>query len=260
MAGKIDMAGFDRAGPLPARVESVIVRVATHAGLQPQASNSCDALSHLAEGIFLHPEDGPRRQLLHHAKGDIGLAHDLIGTVFPRVARRLEEGWNHDRLSFAEVTIAATRLQDAVRNLGARHAPSRGPASLVMIVPAWEQHTLPAFLASEHMRRLGVPVRLLSGVRTDELLALTARAAPDAILVSAGSYRSVARMPDLFTALRRAIPRAVPIVLGGPAMEANFAECHRAGADLATSNLGEALRYCDLDVPVRIHKGTLCDV
>ncbi|TFL19318.1 hypothetical protein [Jannaschia formosa] len=216
-------------------------------------ASAVDGFVPVAERVVLHPDETPRRALLAEAAADPRLAVLLLGTVFPRVARLLEEGWNTDRLSFVDVTIAAARLQDAVRVLGQFTLPARTDA-LVMVVPPWEQHTLPASLAAARLRRKGVPIRLIQAISVPQMLPLIARCGPAGVLISVGSYRSAGKLRPLIGALRSHVPRALPIVVGGPAMESDAAVCRRSGADLATNDLDAALSFCELaldDVAVR---------
>ncbi|PWJ21710.1 hypothetical protein [Jannaschia seohaensis] len=204
-----------------------------------------DAFTPMAERIFLHPDETPRRTLLAAGEANARLGETLLGAIFPRVAALLEEGWNTDRLSFVDVTIAATRLQDAVRQLGRFVLPVQADA-LVMIVPPWEQHGLPPSLAASRLRRMGMPTRLVSGLPARQMLALIARTGPSGVLISVGSHRSAAKLRPLIGALRHQLQRVLPIVVGGPAMEADSALCRLSGADLATNDLAEALSFCDL--------------
>ena len=207
-----------------------------------------EGLIPVTERVFLHEEEGPRRALLEEARKSRPLADVLIARVFPGVARLLDSGWADDRLSFVDVTIAATRLQDAVRTLGRFHLPAPDLATLLMIVPHWEQHSLPATFAAEHLRSIGAPTRLLSGLCTTEIVGHARRSGPSAILLSAGSYRSVGRLPDLIRALRKDVPRAIPIIVGGPAMSRDAEALKRTGADLATNNIVEALKFSGFDL------------
>lgn len=204
-----------------------------------------DGFVPMAERIFLHSEEAPRRALIDAARREARLTALLVEDVFPKVARLLEEGWNTDRLSFVDVTIAATRLQDAVRALGRFVLPPAETRAVMLIVPPWEQHTLPGVFAADRLRRMGAPARLLSGLSVPQLLPLIARTGPAGVLLSVGSHRSAARLRPMIGALRAQVPRPIPIVVGGPAMEADAATCRCSGADMATDDLLAALSFCD---------------
>ncbi|MGB3408780.1 MAG: hypothetical protein WBA67_14945 [Jannaschia sp.] len=206
------------------------------------------------ERVFLSSDDTPRRILMEEARQNMRLSDLLVGRIFPDVARLLETGWNSDRLSFVDVTIAATRLQDFVRSMGRFSLPSADAKSVVMVVPPWEQHSLPAVFAAEQLRTMGAPTRLMSGVGARELVSLINRVVPSAIMISVASYRSLARAPELVESLRRGVPHAIPIVIGGPAHPDDPSGYLNVGADFATNDLGEALKFCNFDLSDTVHE------
>ncbi len=204
-----------------------------------------DSLIPLAEHIFLEDDDAPRRALLDAARRNRRLSDILLDRVLPGVARRIGTAWEDDSMSFVDVTIVSTRVQDAVRLLGRFALPASDADSLMVIVPRWEQHTLPAAFLSDRFRKLGAPTRLVGGLAVPELARAIARAAPSALMITSGSYWSLDLMRDLIRDLRRAVPRAIPIVVGGPALHMDETGGRSVGADLATNDLLAALRYCD---------------
>lgn len=198
------------------------------------------------ERLFLDSDEAARRDLLQIARADAALRMRLLDYLLPVIALRLESGWNDDRLSFVDVTIAAARIQDAVRRLGHFALPPAEKPAVALIVPAWEQHSLATSFAAEEMRRLGAPVRLISGLPGRAIPAALERFPASALMFSVGSGASAARLPELVTHLRRAVPRALPFVVGGPAFTADPAIGRRARADLATNSVSEALNFCDI--------------
>jgi hypothetical protein len=201
----------------------------------------------VARRIFLHADEAPRRDLLRRARGDTIVANTLLSSIIPLIAARLGEDWIDDSLSFVDVTIAATRLQDAVRVLA---PPIRGGdgRSLAVIVPPWEQHGLPAALLGAQLRRMRIDARVISGLGITAIATLLNRTPPDAVLVSVASHRSAKRLPDLTSALRTAWAACRPIVVGGPAVAAGLVTRAQCGADLVTADPGEALRFCGFDL------------
>ncbi|MEM7642727.1 MAG: hypothetical protein AAF366_09375 [Pseudomonadota bacterium] len=209
----------------------------------------------LTEQIFLHDDEAPRRALLARGQHDPAFAARLMANILPQVARRLETGWGEDRLSFVDVTIAAARLQDAVRIFGRIALPSPEAASVALIVPPWEQHTLAAAFAAQAMRDLGAHVRIVTGPSTGVIASILARAPIQAIMVSISGEAARERAPDLLASLRQATSRALPIVVGGAAaIDATESLCPR-GADLMTNNFSKALGFCK--IPLSPLKGEL---
>ncbi|WP_298437920.1 hypothetical protein [uncultured Jannaschia sp.] len=204
------------------------------------------ALVELGERIFLHEEDVPRRALIAQARSDVRLSGWMLTDILPAIALRLEDGWNHDRLSFVDVTIAAARIQDGVRRLGRIALPPAEMPAVAMIVPVWEQHALAATFAAEEMRRLGAPVRLVAGTAVRDIPALLERFPAAALMISSSSGRAAARVPELIRDLRRHVRRALPVVVGGAALITDPDLGVRAGGDLGTNSAADALAFCDL--------------
>lgn len=200
----------------------------------------------LAERIFLHDEETPRRALLDRGLGDLDFASRLTANIFPNVAKRLEDGWGNDRLSFVDVTIAAARIQDALRILGRITLPPAETSAIALVVPPWEQHTLAATFAAQAMRDMGAHVRMLTGGKTEVICAMLARVPMQAIMVSISGEASRERAPDLLAALRKAAPVAAPVIVGGAiAGDSSGSVCPR-GADLMTNDFAEALGFCKI--------------
>ncbi|WGH80259.1 hypothetical protein [Jannaschia ovalis] len=221
-----------------------VLRLAGVAPVEPAADS---ALVVLGERVFLHSEDFARRALLDLARGDAILRVAMLTRVLPAITRRLESGWNDDRLSFVDVTIAAARIQDAVRRLGHFALPPAEKPAIALIVPHWEQHSLAAVFAAEEMRRMGAPVRLISGVEGRRIPAMIERFPAAALMVSVGSGHSAARLTDLVRLLRRDVQRALPVVVGGPAVAQDRGIGQRLRADLTTNSVAEALSFCDME-------------
>ncbi|MEM8823264.1 MAG: hypothetical protein AAGF30_06610 [Pseudomonadota bacterium] len=200
----------------------------------------------LVEKVVLHDDEAPRRALLARGKSDPVFAARLLTDILPNVARRLDSGWAEDRLSFVDVTIAAARVQDALRVLGRVTLPTPEANAIALIVPSWEQHTLAAAFAAQAMRDMGAQVRIITGPTITTIAAIVARAPVQAIMVSVSGEAALDRTPDFLTKLKKAMPLALPVVVGGAvAEEKGAARCPR-GADLMTNDFGEALGFCKI--------------
>lgn len=130
-------------------------------------------------------------------------------------ARRLGTLWEEDRLSFAEVALAANRLFSILRSLAHRPTPKADTRFAVFTVPPGEEHVLGVTMAAERARGAGWDVALILGLPHDGLVARIAEAAPDVIGMSLSSPRGVLPLTRLVVALRVAAP-ASPIVVSGP--------------------------------------------
>jgi MerR family transcriptional regulator, light-induced transcriptional regulator len=145
-----------------------------------------------------------------------GLSFDaLCETRLAPAARRLGTLWEEDRLSFAEVTLAANRLFSVLRSLAHRPTPRADTRFAVFTVPPGEEHVLGVTMAAERARGAGWDVALMLGLPHDQLVARIADAAPDVIGLSVSSPRGLLPLTRLVVALRIAAP-ASPIVVSGP--------------------------------------------
>lgn len=177
-------------------------------------------------------------------------AADIIETVVPNTARYLGELWAHDKLSFAEVTIGAARLQETVRAIGDRNIACNQEMTrpcILLIVPRLEQHTLGIFVLAEQFRRLGVLVHLTLGSNPAEIVRLTRKHKFAMVGISASSRRTLASVTELVKTIRSGILRVTPIIVGGPVTSLDVDLKALTGADHATSDAQEALSLCGIE-------------
>lgn len=177
-------------------------------------------------------------------------AKDVIESVVPDTARYMGELWAHDKLSFADVTIGAARLQETVRAIGDRQVDSNQVQecpSILLIVPRVEQHTLGVFVLAEQFRRLGVLVHLTLGNNPAEIVRLTRKHRFAMVGISASSRRTLASVRDLVKTIKSGILRVTPITVGGPVTSLDIDIKALTGADHATSDAEEALSLCGIE-------------
>lgn len=200
----------------------------------------CDAL--LASDSYLR----------HAVVADLiseGVTTDQIFDEYvPLTASLLGEKWVDDKLSFADVTIGASRLQELARSLGGRYEPV-GPTiplgrSALMVVPSFEQHTLGAFIAAGQLRRHGLWMHLALGVEGDDLLRIAHAQNFAMIGISASSMRHVEQIRGLVERLAEDGGVDAPVVLGGALLAQDIDLCAATGVDLATTNIREVVDFC----------------
>lgn len=147
---------------------------------------------------------------------EAGVSFDtLCETRLAPAARRLGAMWEEDRLSFADVSLAANRLFGLLRTLAHRPAPRTDARFAVFAAPPGEEHVLGVSMAAERARGLGWDVALLVGLGHDALVARIAEMIPDVIGLSLASERSLLPLTRLVVALRVVAP-AAPVVVCGP--------------------------------------------
>ncbi len=90
-------------------------------------------------------------------QGGLSLEEVYVDLMIP-TARRLGDDWNEDVISFTDVTIGLSRLQQVVRTLGhsipARDADEDAPSAYFVPAPN-EQHAFGLFILEDYFRRAG---------------------------------------------------------------------------------------------------------
>lgn len=184
---------------------------------------------------------------------------EMIDCYIPEAANRLGKAWCEDGLGFADVTIGSARLQGLVRELSARlPTPDaiRDQSGVAVVVLADSYHTLGAMILTTQLRRLGISVRLLLGVSQDEVLSELEIDKFDAVMISASHSESLDKLGKLVKKIRRQTRRNTPIVIGGPVLALSSDVLAVTGADVATSDVYEAVRACRLKIS-RVKSTTL---
>lgn len=177
---------------------------------------------------------------------------ELAGYYIPEVARQLGEAWCTDMMDFANVTIGSARLQGLLRTLGPEWCgedlleDANSPKCLVL-VPEDAQHTLGALIMAGQLRRKGLAVTLEIGKPFDELTEMLAANTYDVIMISASARESLDVVRSLVQKLSR-MHGDGPVIVGGSVITLAEDVASLTGADLATSDLDEALEFCGFDI------------
>jgi methylmalonyl-CoA mutase cobalamin-binding subunit len=145
------------------------------------------------------------------------------------------------------------RLQAILREIGrdwsADHdpLPVRGEATVLLIIPESEQHTLGAMVLMGMLRRRGVSVAFRIAPSVADLQALLAGSSFDAALVSVGQASGVAPCRVLVRALRDLTQGRLPIAVGGAVLGIVQDVQEETGADLASNDLGAVMQALGLE-------------
>ena len=174
---------------------------------------------------------------------------DLFDHYIPEIARRLGQEWLEDSLGFADVTIGCARLQSLLRDLGHETDETwraKRASGVVLIVFGDNYHTLGAMVFATQLRRLGVSTRLLVGLTQEAALAELEQDRYDAVFISASDGESLVKLGKFVEKIRKQTNRNTPIVVGGPVIGMPVDVKALTGADVATSDVIEAVRECRL--------------
>lgn len=170
----------------------------------------------------------------------------------PEAARRLGEMWISDRASFVDVTLGAARLQALFRAAGDGSGATMLGRSIplgqeiLMVIPAFEQHSLGAFVAADTFRRHGVWVRMAIGMEAAELAQLLREGRFAAVGLSLSTRKSVESAGELIEYLRNKLGSLPPVLVGGRCVAENDDVLALCGADLAVQSVREAIERCGL--------------
>jgi len=221
--------------------KEVVARLARRGGgpvddLPQDAGNGVDAFC----TALLDPEQSRSLDLARRAVRD-GIEFDrLCETRLAPAARRLGEMWEEDQLSFAEVTLAASRLFFILRALSPRPQPAADARSAVFSAPPGDEHLLGVTMAAERARAAGWHVDLVVGESHDEIIRRVAAAQPDVVGLAAGSARTLTALSRLVVALRVSVPHVPLVICGSDAGRIGDAR-HIVGADAVAEGFTAAL-------------------
>ncbi len=177
----------------------------------------------------------------------------ITDVYFPAAIDRIGAEWHECDLDILQASIALSRLQSLLRELGRAWVSDRtgertGPC-ILLALPAQEQHTLGAMIAANQMRRMGVSVRVALVPKFGEMQRLLRENRYSAVFVSVSNRSCLASCADLMKTIRDNSGNELPVVCGGgivAEMGQDMSSAQLAslvGAGLATSNIPEALAY-----------------
>lgn len=203
----------------------------------------CDAYT--SEDHELHHE-----ALLRLRQDGVSTA-DIIDHVIPAAARLLGDRWCSNRLSFADVTIGAARLQETVRAL-IRKEIDIGPVdslpAILMVNPRTETHTLATLVAGDQFRRAGYRVETILDAHPAQMAQLLRKRRFVMIGITSSGRRTLASTRELVDVIRAVLTRVTPIVIGGSVLDTDIDVIRATGADHTARNVQTALRKCRLPI------------
>jgi MerR family transcriptional regulator, light-induced transcriptional regulator len=174
----------------------------------------------------------------------------LADQYIPAAARCMGLAWLEDRMSWADVSLGSARLQVVLRDIGSgwsadlAELPHGG--SVLLVVPAHEQHTLGAMVLVGQLRRLGVSVCLRMAPDRSELRQVLQAGRFDGVMISAACHETLETAEALVATIRHLGHGNAPVILGGAIVGRPGVEVTCMGADAVTSDLFAALQVCGL--------------
>lgn len=183
-------------------------------------------------------------------------AETVVDVYLPSAVNRLGNAWHDGELDILQATIAMSRMQALLRELGRAWVADQSHHAIhgrvLLAMPEQEQHTLGAILMAHQLRRLGVSVRVEFLISPPHLTAEIEKEDFDALFISVANLSSLGPCASLVKATRASARPGLPVVVGGALVAKGSGPMtaeeamSRTGADLVTSDLGEALGRCGL--------------
>lgn len=163
-------------------------------------------------------------------------------------AQHLGKLWEDDRVSFMNVSVAASRIFGIMRLLRYEIANARKLSPLTQhamfaCVPG-EDHTLGVTVAADMFRARDWRVELCTGMDHDRLVQAAGQRPFSLIGLSAGNTDKALALARLIVALRITQPQAF-IMVGGPIVEMMPELNDLIAADAVISNASEAMQLLD---------------
>lgn len=170
---------------------------------------------------------------LHRA----GFAPEVVyEALLAPVARTLGKMWENDDCTFADVTIAVVRLQNAQRAVAPEFVAGKvasvgAPRALLLPVPG-EQHTFGLSIVRDYFLRAGWEARLGAPGTEADALGQISRERTDLVGLSYACDDHMPTAAALIKALRKASANPdLVVMVGGPSFSANPDLARQVGAD-----------------------------
>lgn len=169
---------------------------------------------------------------------------DIVDHCIPAVARLLGDDWVNDRMTFAAVTSASSRLFALCKSAGAEWdnvRPDGGSMSLILATLDREDHILGPAVVADQLRRRGHSVQLLTNATPSTLADRASTEDFDGILLSASSWQNLEAAAIAVRKIQEMNSRAVVVVGGSILSETGF-DPASTNADLTTNDIDAALQ------------------
>ena len=237
-----DVQGDSSGDRLSGLARTVAARLAARDGspFQPDQRTVDDGIVAALAVAMIADDPAPFKSL----KADLRRARiseiDLVDRYFPAVARYLGCAWAEDRSPFTDVTIGVARMQAILRQVGrdwtSNLAASPDGATVLLVLPAGEQHSFGSVLLAGQLRRAGVSVRLEIGTSAAVLADLVRRRTFDCAMISVGCEEKLTECRKLVKAIKDASGGCLRVAVGGAVLDRPVDVPGRSGADLVTND------------------------
>ncbi len=176
---------------------------------------------------------------------------EVYEEYIPDAARLLGRYWVENSLTFAQVTLATSRLQCIARDLeplyyGKTLPKDLGPEVLI-VVSKGEQHTFGAEMVARKFRRLGASPYLSINNTIEELVSIINKKKFKLIGLSIGGQKACDKNSEFLLMLKALRKFKIPIVAGGNLVYSSTKIIKKFNIDLITNDVAYALNYFNIN-------------
>ncbi len=170
----------------------------------------------------------------------------MITDVLSPTAQFLGVQWEQDLITFVDVTLGLSRLQQLLRVYGptfeADFSPKQEGRRILLVSMPGEQHTFGLAIVEEFFRRDGWDVKSEANILRTQLLNRVRDEWLDVVGLSASGDASLALLTPLIQAIRdNSTNRHIRVIVGGCAFLAEPKNALALGADLVACNGRDAV-------------------
>lgn len=204
-------------------------------------------LDHLVRAITSRTSFDPVL-LLDEMRGHRLNLDAIIDLYIPQASCVLGESWVSDDISFADVTVGALRLQallsEASGQLQIDLSPDDARLRALVVLPQGEQHFLGVSVLSAQLRRMGCEVLVSFDETLGCLRARIREERPDLVMVSCARVETLESVDETVQVIRTASAKSPVIALGGAVLNDAEDLKERAGVDIVTNIVKDAVAFC----------------
>lgn len=173
----------------------------------------------------------------------------VIDDYIPDSALRIGTDWEQDLLDFAQVTIAALRLQALLNEAAYSSEAINGYAaqcfSALIVSTEHEQHALGGFVVAAQLRRKGASVEVMCAENSDSIVDAIHEGDFDVVMFSCSSMQALASVKEIAFRAREPEIRIPMLALGGLIVTRTRIAPTDYYVDVVTNEIDRIISYFD---------------
>ena len=163
----------------------------------------------------------------------------IVDHVLPAVVRSLGEDWSNDARSFAQVSLASSRIVELIKDLSKSEdvLNTQNQAGALLVVHEDEQHSIGLRIVADQFLRAGVSVKFLPSASDQKIAKLAGSGDFSYILFSCSNQHALRSIVKSAKRIRRFVEPECKIVLGGFIVELNDVNIPLDVFDIVTNDV-----------------------